>query len=106
MISLSDNQLKILLDAARPLPVEKRDVYLRRIAAMLILRGGYGCYDDADVTDAARLALTGLAQSPAALCLKTVVTLVWGNEGHGPANGDRGGSGVAGRQHVSTAGKR
>ena len=35
---------------------------------MLILRGGYGRYDDADVTDAARLALTGLAQSPAALC--------------------------------------
>jgi hypothetical protein len=66
MIGLTDSQLAAVMDAARPLPVEKRDVYLRRIAAMLILRGGYGRYDDADVIDAAKLALTGLAQQPAA----------------------------------------
>jgi hypothetical protein len=66
MVSLTDSQLAAVMDAARPLPVEKRDVYLRRIAAMLILRGGYGHYDDADVTDVAKLALTGLAQQPAA----------------------------------------
>jgi hypothetical protein len=66
MVSLTDHQLQAVMDAARPLPVEKRDVYLRRIAAMLILRGGYGRYDDADVTDVAKLAMAGLAQQPAA----------------------------------------
>ena len=39
MISLSDSQLQAVTDMARLLPVEKRDVYLRRIASMLALRG-------------------------------------------------------------------
>jgi hypothetical protein len=64
MVSLTDSQLAAVMDAARPLPVEKRDVYLRRIAAMLAVRGGR--YNDADVTDVATLALAGLAQQPAA----------------------------------------
>ena len=42
------------MDMARTLPVEKRDVYLQRIAAMLVLRGRR--FSDADVADAAKLA--------------------------------------------------
>ena len=44
------------------LPVEKRDLYLQRIAAMLTQRGR-GHVADADV---AKLALTGLVHQPAA----------------------------------------
>jgi hypothetical protein len=65
MIALTDSQLAAVMDAARTLPVEKRDVYLQRIAAMLTQRGG-GHFDDSDVTEIARLALTGLAHQPAA----------------------------------------
>ena len=39
MIGLTDIQLKIVMNAARLLPVEKRDTFLQRIAAMLALRG-------------------------------------------------------------------
>ena len=53
------------MDTARTLPVEKRDLYLQRIAAMLTQRGR-GHVTDADVTDVAKLALTGLAHQPAA----------------------------------------
>ena len=35
MLGLTDNQLGTVMDAARTLPVEKRDLYLQRIAAML-----------------------------------------------------------------------
>jgi hypothetical protein len=37
LFALTDSQLKAVMDAARTLPVEKRDVYLQRIAAMLVL---------------------------------------------------------------------
>jgi hypothetical protein len=59
MVSLTDYQLRIVMGAAGGLPVEKRDLFLRRIAAMLILRGR-GHFNDADVSDVARLALAGL----------------------------------------------
>jgi|RhiMetdeSRZDD1v2_1073273.scaffolds.fasta_scaffold412737_2 hypothetical protein len=39
MVGLSHSQHQIITDAARMLPVEKRDLYLQRIAAMLTLRG-------------------------------------------------------------------
>ena len=65
MLGLTDNQLQSIMDAARTLPVEKRDIYLQRTAAMLTMRGR-GHFNDADVTDVAKLALTGLAQQPAA----------------------------------------
>ena len=39
MIGLTDHQLKIVMGAARLVPVEKRDIFLQRIAAMLALRG-------------------------------------------------------------------
>ena len=63
MISLSDNQLSIVTDAARQLPIEKRDVYLQRIAAMLVLRGRR--FNDADVADVAQLAMAGLIHQSA-----------------------------------------
>ena len=39
MIGLTNIQLKIVMNAARLLPVEKRDIFLQRIAAMLAVRG-------------------------------------------------------------------
>jgi hypothetical protein len=65
MIGLTDAQLAIVMGAARVLPVEKRDTFLQRIAAMLAVRGR-GRFTDADVADVAQLALTGLAHQPAA----------------------------------------
>ena len=50
------------MDAARTVPIEKRDLYLQRIAAMLAIRGR-GRFTDTDVTDVAQLALAGLIQS-------------------------------------------
>ena len=38
MIGLTDTQLNIVMNAARSVPVEKRDTFLQRIAAMLALR--------------------------------------------------------------------
>jgi Mg-chelatase subunit ChlI len=65
MLGLTDNQLATVMDAARTLSVEKRDVFLQRIAAMLALRGR-GRFTDTDVADVAQLALAGLAHQPAA----------------------------------------
>jgi hypothetical protein len=65
MIGLTDTQLGIVMSVARVLPVEKRDIFLQRIAAMLTMRG-HGHFDDSDMTEIARLALTGLAHQPAA----------------------------------------
>ena len=63
MLGLTDNQ--VVMDVAHMVPVEKRDLYLQRIAAMLTMRG-HGHFTDADVSDVAMLALTGLARQPAA----------------------------------------
>ena len=60
MIGLTDTQLKIVMNAALLVPVEKRDTFLQRIAAMLALRGR-GRFTDTDVAEVAQLALTGLA---------------------------------------------
>ena len=46
------------MDAAAAVPIEKRDLYLQRLAAMLTMRGR-GHVSDADVADVAQLALTG-----------------------------------------------
>lgn len=53
------------MDAARTLPVEKRDLYLQRIAAMLALRGR-GHFGDSDVQEVTALALWGLVHTDAA----------------------------------------
>ena len=63
MISLSDSQLASVMETARMLPVEKRDLYLQRIARMLLVLRGRGHFGDADVAEAAKLAMVGLAQS-------------------------------------------
>jgi hypothetical protein len=62
MIGLTDTQLQVVMHAARSIPVEKRDIFLQRIAAMLALRGR-GRFTDTDVADVAQLALCGLIQS-------------------------------------------
>ena len=59
MLGLTDNQLRTVMDTARMVPVEKRDLYLQRIAAMLAMRGR-GRFNDADVAD---VALAGLIQT-------------------------------------------
>ena len=64
MVSLTDSQLAAIMNAARMLPVEKRDIFLQRIAAMLALRGR-GRFTDTDVADVAQLALAGLIQTAA-----------------------------------------
>ncbi|MGB7771832.1 MAG: hypothetical protein WBL43_08310 [Pseudolabrys sp.] len=62
MIGLTDYQLKVVMDAARLVPVEKRDLYLQRVAAMLAMRGR-GRFTDTDVADVAQLALARLIQT-------------------------------------------
>jgi hypothetical protein len=65
VLALSDAQLKTVMAAASHLLVEKRDLYLQRIAVTLAVRGR-GHFGDSDVTQVAQLALTGLAHQPAA----------------------------------------
>jgi hypothetical protein len=59
MVGLTDSQLKIVMTAANSLPVERRSVFLERLRMR-------GRFTDDDVADVAKLALTGLAQQPAA----------------------------------------
>ena len=47
MLGLTDNQLRTVMDAAAAVPIEKRDLYLQRIAAMLAIRGR-GRFTDTD----------------------------------------------------------
>jgi hypothetical protein len=60
MLSLSHNQLQIVMDAARAVPHEKRGLFLQRIAAMLALRGRFS---DANVSDVVKLVTCGLVQT-------------------------------------------
>jgi hypothetical protein len=63
MLALSDHQLAVVMTAAGGLAVEKRSVFLERVAARLRLRGSF---TDLDLDDAVRVALRGLIQEPAA----------------------------------------
>jgi len=60
-IALSDDQLVLVMTAAGSVPVEKRGVFLERVAVRLRLRGPH--FTDADLDAAIRAALTGLIQS-------------------------------------------
>ena len=63
MVSLTDNQLKIITDAARTIPMKRRDIFLQRAGAMLRMRGRF---TDSDVADVVKLAMAGLVHQPAA----------------------------------------
>ena len=63
MLALTDAQLEIVMVAVGGLPVEKRSVFLERVAARLQLRGSR--FTDADLGAAIQTALTGLTQSVA-----------------------------------------
>ena len=59
MVSLSDFQLRIVMDTAAGIQPDRRDIFLQRIAAMLALRGR-GHFNDDDVIDVVGLATCGL----------------------------------------------
>ena len=63
MFALSDDQLALVMTAAGGLPMEKRSVFLERVAARLRLHGPH--FTDADLGAAIQAALTGLIQSAA-----------------------------------------
>jgi hypothetical protein len=66
MISLSDSQLKNVMAAVGALPIENRDVFLRRLAAMLqICCGLRRRYADTIVVEVTALAARGLMQGSA-----------------------------------------
>ena len=62
MISLTNSQLQTLMTTASRLEPERRDLFLKRVGAMLKLRRRF---TDGDVADVAKLALSGLVQEPA-----------------------------------------
>jgi len=64
-LSPSDDHLRIVMNAARPLAVEKRALFLERLGAQLALRGFRHPSDD-DLARAVRMALQGLRQGTAA----------------------------------------
>jgi hypothetical protein len=60
MIGLTDSQLKIIMTAANTVPVERRDIFLQRVGAMLSMRHRFS---DTDVVDVTTLAIAGLIQT-------------------------------------------
>jgi hypothetical protein len=62
MLGLTDSQLRAIMDPARTLPIERRDIFLQRVGAMLRMRGRFA---DTDVADVAQLAMAGLIQQTA-----------------------------------------
>jgi hypothetical protein len=63
MFSLSNDQLATVMTAPGGLPVEKRTLFLERVAARLTLCGRF---TDADLDDAVRMTLGGLIQESSA----------------------------------------
>jgi len=59
-LSLSDEQMQVVMLAVASLPTEKRDLFLRRVASLLRFRGGRR-QGDTDVKIAVRLALAALS---------------------------------------------
>jgi hypothetical protein len=67
MISLSDNQLEVIMCTAEPLPEEKCQEFLERVAAAVaVVLEMRGQINDADVSVAVQLALRGLIHNWAA----------------------------------------
>jgi hypothetical protein len=65
-ISLTDSQLTTLMQTAGQLEPSKRDAFLQRRAAELVVRRGVRRPNDAELEQAARAALRGLLHAPAA----------------------------------------
>ena len=65
-LRLTDVQLRVVMATATGLDVEKRDSFLRRLSAELVVRRGIYRPADKDVELAAREALKGLVQEPVA----------------------------------------
>lgn len=65
-LGLTDSQLRYFTAAARPLPVEKRSLFLRRLVGHLEVRGVNRHPSDADIEAAVRMAPQGPVQLPAA----------------------------------------
>jgi len=59
---LTDRQLAVVVAAAKPLPPEKRDAFLKRFSAMLEMRTRGRRINDVDVSSCATLGQTGLQQ--------------------------------------------
>jgi hypothetical protein len=59
-LSLSDEQMQVVMHAVVSLPTEKKDLFLLRVASLLRFRGGRG-HGDTDVKIAVRLALATLS---------------------------------------------
>jgi hypothetical protein len=59
MLALTDAQFADIMETAKGIDPERRDVFLQRVAAMLRLRGRFS---DDDVVEVARLATCGLVQ--------------------------------------------
>lgn len=64
-LRLTDGQMATVINAARPLPPDKRSVLLERIAGNL-QQLGYLRVSESDLECAVRLALQGLLHAPAA----------------------------------------
>ena len=64
-LGFNDAQLQRITNAAAPLPIEKRSVFLSRVMAHLEARGVYRHAHDGDIESAVRAALVGLIQAPA-----------------------------------------
>jgi hypothetical protein len=57
MISLSDSQMRVVIDAAGRIEPGRRSIFLERVGAMLMVRHRF---DDHDVIEVANLATCGL----------------------------------------------
>jgi len=56
MFAINDRQLRMMIEAARDVPAEKRSLFLMRVAAMTKFRS----HSDDDVREVLRLATAGL----------------------------------------------
>jgi hypothetical protein len=57
MLSLSDRQLKTVMETAANIDADRRAIFLERVGAILKLRGRF---NDADVQEISKLAACGL----------------------------------------------
>ena len=65
-LALSDQQLRFITACCQPLPLEKRSLFLQRMAAHLEVRDRLRRPSDDDLEAACRAALTGLVHESAA----------------------------------------